>query len=650
MTGLSRRDGQLLLGAAALAAALFLGLRLAGRTFYWGDLLYIHFAWRALPAQYAHAGALPLWNPFDYLGMPLAAQMQCAAWHPLSALFSFFGFASALALYHSVHYALSAALWHLALRRWGFSRCASAAGAAAAAFGGVAVSRLPFLNHLGALAFFPAFLLFAQAPALLGLSLALSFLAGYPTMTAGAALSAFALSGARAWASGGPAALRAHAVRWLAAGALGGALGAVLLLPAVELVRESRRGGGLEAAEALTWSFAPKDLVQLTAPPLIGASDYDPAVWWWKTAYAGLVPGAAALYGATLLGPAAAAGAAAYAALEGLLLLGGTNPVSRALWEHAPPLRYVRYPGNMSYLLLPLLALLCARGLDRRRWAPWALLLAAAELGAYALAAHPTAPAALWTEAGPVVAAARAAAGPHRFLMSPKALHAQSAVGRDADEAALDLKRRLYGLSNAPYRLESVTGFGEPLVPARQYAFLDFIQSRPGAEAAARWMPWADAGVLLTPGLAAAPGLEPRGQALWHLATPTAPVARAWWFPEAAGAALPAGLGEPPDPASARPLSVLRRGPHRFEAAGVSEEPGWLYLAEPLGAGWRAWPAAPAFEAALGAFVKRPVPAGPWRVVLRYDPLSFRLGLSLTLLALAGVALWAVGRLRAEGA
>ncbi|TBR21487.1 hypothetical protein EPO15_10220 [bacterium] len=647
MSGLSRRDFGVLAAGAALAGALFGGLRLAGRTFYWGDLLYIHFAWRALPAQLAQAGALPLWNPYDYLGMPLAAQMQCAAWHPLTAPFHLFGFASALAVYHALSYALTAALWLLALRRGGFSRSAAAAGAVAAALGGVAVSRLPFLNHLGALAFLPAFLLFADAPLPLALSLALSFLAGYPTMTAGGALAAFLLSVRRAE---GFAGLAARAGRWAAAAALAAALAGVLLVPALELARGSKRGAGLSSEEALTWSFTPRDLVQLSAPPLIPPADYDPAVWWWKTAYAGLVPGAAALLGLTAAGPAAAAGALVYGAGTALLLLGGTNPVSRGLWAALPPLRYVRYPGNLSYLLVPLLALLCARGLSGRRWAPWALAAALAELAVYAAGAHPTAPAALWTDAGPVVAAARAAAGPHRVLMSPKALHAQRAVGSDSDQAALDLKRRLYGLSNAPYRVESVTGFGEPLVPARQYAFLDFIQSRSGAAEAARWMPWADAGALLTPGPVSAPGLTPRGAALWDVSTPVAPVARAWWFPPAAGAALPADSAQPPDPAAARPLSVARSGPGRLEAAGAAEEAGWLYLAEPLGPGWRAWPPRPAFEPALGAFVKRPVPAGPWRVVLRYDPLSFRLGLSLTLVTLAALGLWSARGLLAEAA
>lgn len=639
MTGLTRRDGAVLLAACALPAALFFGLRLAGRTFYWGDLLYIHFAWRVMPSQYAQAGTLPLWNPFNYLGMPLAAEMQCAAWSPLTLPFHLAGFADGLPIFHALHFALSGALWFLALRKMGFARSASSAGAAAAALGGVAVARLPFLNHLSALALMPAFFLFSDAPVLLALSMALSFVSGYPTMTAGAAAAAFLLTAS-------PGALKGRAAAWAGAGFLAAALSGVLLLPAAELARGSRRGAGLDAAESLTWSFSPRDLVQLVAPPLVPPGDRDAAVHWWKTSYVGFAPLAAAALGMASLGPAGAAGAAIYGAGTVTLMLGGTNAVSRALWEHLPPLRFIRYPGALCYLLIPLVALLAARGLDRRRWAPWALAAVLAELLVYAWGAQPTAPASMWTDPGPVPAAVRATAGGHRFLMSPRALHAQRASGPDADAAALDLKRRLYGLSNAPYRLESVTGFGEPLVPQRQYAFLDFIQSRSGAAEAARWMPWADAGVLLTPEPVAAAGLEPRGASLWSAATPVVPVARAWWFSEADGAAIPATASEPPDPERATPLSVSRRGPASFEVVGGSEAPGWLYLSEPLGAGWRTWPSQAAFTPALGAFNKSPVPAGPWRVVARYDPFSFRAGLSLTLLAAAAVSLWSLKALR----
>ncbi|MBI3300024.1 MAG: hypothetical protein HYZ75_17805 [Elusimicrobia bacterium] len=639
--GLGRRDAAVLAGAAAFPAAAFAALWAAGRTFFWGDLLYLHFPWRVLTAQEAVAGRLPLWNPFNYLGMPLAAEMQCAAWHPTTLPFHLAGFASGLAAFQAGHVALTAALWFLVLRRWGFGRSASAAGAVTASLGGLAVSRLLFLNHMTALAFMPAFLLFAEAPGLLALSLALSFLGGYPTMTVGAAAAAFVIATARSGDVG--AALR----RWAWAGLLAAGFSAVLLLPALELLRDSKRGGGMAAEETLTWSFAPRDLVQFTSPLLIPKADYDPGVHWTKTSYLGLIPCAAAALGAAGLAPAAAAGAAAYAAGTVLVILGGTNPVSTALWTHLPPLRYVRYPGNMAYLLLPLAALLVAAGLHRKRWAPWAALAVFVELACYAPGAHLTAPRALWTDTGPVVDALRAV-GTERFAISPRALHWQRADARGGpDAAAYDVKRRLYGLSNSPYRLEEVGGFGEPLVPDRQYAFMDHLFSRRSVAEAAALLPWAGAAALVTPEPVTAAGLVPAGTAIWAVHAVQAPALRAAWLSEADGAALPSALGAHlPNSARARPLTLKRRGPGSFSVSGSFERPGWLYLAEPLGPGWRASPAEPGLEPALSAFWKRRVPAGPFTAGFRYEPGSFTLGLALTLASLAAVAVWYHSRLR----
>ncbi|MBI5596120.1 MAG: hypothetical protein HY928_08540 [Elusimicrobia bacterium] len=641
------RDARLAACLAGLCALFFAGLRLAGRTFFWGDLLYIHFAWREVPALFAQAGALPLWNPFNYLGMPLAAEMQCAAWSPLTLPFHLLGFASALAAFQAAHYALTAVFWLLLLRAWGLSRWASAGGAVAAVLCGVSVSRLGFLNHLTALAFLPAFLLFARSPVLLALSLSLSFTGGYPTMTAGAAAAAFVLAGARSWSAEGPRGLGAHARRWAAGGALAAALSAVLLLPALELASDSRRGGGLEAQEMLTWSFAPRDLLQLSSPALLAPGEFDPAGSWWKTCYWGFAPGALAVVGAAGLGPAGAAAAAAYGAAAAAVVLGGTNPASRAVWTAFPPLRFVRYPGNMAYLFIPLMVLLAARGLDRRRWAVWAVCAFAAELGFYAWGALPTGPSALWTHAGPVARTLWERAAGGRVLVSPRALHWQRAsAGSGLDAAAFDLKARLYGLSNAPLGLEEVGGFGEPLVPRRQYEFMDRLFSLQGAAEAARWMPWAGASVLVSREPAAAPGLRSVASALWEVSELEVPAARAYWLEEPLGAALAPGSESLPASPPSRPLSVSRPRATRFSVSGSAAEPGWVYLAEPLGAGWRAQTMGAALEPALGPFWKVRVPAGDWALRFRYDPASFRLGLALTLAALVGLLLRGAARLR----
>src|SRR5579863_7515099 len=113
------RDKDLSALAALLAPAFLLPLSLwlAGRSLFWGDLTYLHHPWRSLAAEMLQAGRLPPWDPYAYLGMPLAAEMQCAVWYPGTLPFHLYSFATGLALYHATHFALAGLFAFLWLRR-----------------------------------------------------------------------------------------------------------------------------------------------------------------------------------------------------------------------------------------------------------------------------------------------------------------------------------------------------------------------------------------------------------------------------------------------------------------------------------------------------------------------------------------------------
>lgn len=622
---------------AAAAAALLAPLAAAGLTTFWGDLTYLHQAWRASPAQLVQAGRLPLWEPSLYLGMPMLASMQGGLLYPPTALFYVFGFATATLLYQFLHLVLAgtlAALWLRSLRlSWG----ACAAGALAFSLGGFMVSRLPFLNHLAAAAWMPALGLFFSRPLLLGGALALMFLAGYPTTLPGACLSAWAL----AWALRGRGAApwpRLAAI-WLGAAALAMALSGAQLVAALELAALSRRSGGMALAEVLQWGFAPRDFLQWTTPLLLPWSRFAPAAEWWKCVYLGAFAFLAAVAGAWALPRRRALALALWLGAVAVLLLGASNPLSRAVWENFTPLRYVRYPGNLAYMAWPALALLVAAGLTRRRAAPlWAAAIAV-ELIVLARLSTPLAPRGLFTEAGPLVRALQARLGETRYLISPRALEA----GRGAD--VHDWKTRLYGLTNAPYRLRAAGNFGEPLVPAASYAVMDAIFSLRSAAEAARAMRWVGASRLLTP-TPVAPGglLRSEGRALWEVsALPGA--ATAWLLSGEEGRTIAPSWEIPPDALARRPLAVAR--PREDHVVVTGEGAGWAYVAEPWYPGWSAAlesgsTARPiAARRALGAFQMYAVPTGRWVLHLRYDPFSFRLGLLLTLAALlAAGAYW----------
>ncbi|NNN06324.1 MAG: hypothetical protein HKL90_10530 [Elusimicrobia bacterium] len=632
----SRADSSAAAAAFLAAATLvfFLPLWLRGLSPYWGDLTYLHQGWRAAPAQLIQAGRAPLWEPSLYLGMPMAASMQGGLLYPPGILFDAFGFATATALFEALHVFLAgwlAALWLRSLRlSWG----ASVGGGLSFALGGLMISRLPWLNHLATLAWAPALLLFFRRPSALAAALALAFLAGYPTFLPGLALVAWALA-ALLRARGAPPVTRWAAV-WAAAMTLAVALSAAQLIPALELAAHSRRAGGVERAEALTWSFVSGDLRQWISPLVVELfGKFRPAVDWWKCVYLGLIASAAAVRGLLILPRGRAAGLVLILAAVVLLILGSSNPFSRALWLGLAPLRFVRYPGNLAYLAsLPLLALVGA-GLSRARRAPALAAALAVELLACGWYVTPAAPRDFFVEAGPLVRLLQAHLGATRYLISPLALETDS--GRDV----VDWKTRLYGVTNAPYRLRAAANFGEPLVPKDSYAFMEALYSLPGAAAAAAWLPWAGASCLLTRDApSSTPLLIPEGRALWFVSRAAQAVSTAYWFDPVTGAALPAILPARP-PVPGRPLKVERPREDRLSVSG--EGGGWVFLSEPRYPGWRAELDGPYGSAgaepvpALGPFQKFRVPAGRWTLRLVYDPRSWRAGVLLSLAALLGL-------------
>lgn len=621
---------------AAAVAALLLPVALAGLTLYWGDLTYIHHAWRAAPAQLVQAGRAPLWEPSLYFGLPMLGSMQGGLLYPATALFYVFGFETAVLLFQAWHLLLGAALALLWLRSLRLSWGAAASGAVLYTLGGWMVSRLPFLNHLAAAAWMPALLLLFSRPLPLALALALMFLAGYPTMVAGACVMAWALAAALR----GPGAPRwpRAALVWAGAGALALALSGAQLLPGVELFLSSKRGAGVPLAESLQWGFSPADLLQWVSPLLLSAP-FRPEVEWWKCVYLGLAAAAAALAGAAALPRRRALGVGLWLAAVVLLTLGGSNALSAALWEKLTPLRFLRYPGNLAYLAWPAAALLAGAGLRGKRAPLWALAIAV-ELVVFARVSTPLTPRGLYTEKGPLVPPLqrRLSADGTRYLLSPRAL--ESGAGADVR----DWKARLYGLTNAPFRLRAAANFGEPLVPGPSYAVMDALLSAPSADAAAAWMPWIGAPVLLTPQPAESPRLRRVGTALWEVSELDGRVSTAYLL-DAEQERLAGPLAFAPPAVPTRPLAVERPREDKLSVAGEGE--GWLYLAEPRYPGWSATLEAdgltrPAFpRPALGAFQLYTVPPGPWRLTLRYDPASFRWGLLLSAAALLALgAYW----------
>jgi len=615
---ITKRDFRCLAWLGALLLIQFAPVLFTGRGYFLRDLTYINHPWRALAAQELAAGRLPLWDPYASLGLPLAANLQSEVFYPFSVPFALFDFPSALKVFHLLHFGLAGLLAYLWLRSWRLGRTGCAAAAAAFMLGGPLLSRLEFLNLLAVIALAPALALFARRPALLALALALGFLAGHPQAFAALAAVCFCLAPGR---------------RWAPAAALGAAACAVLAFPAVEMILQSARAGGLDPAVRLAHSLSLPDLPGLLTAWAVPADPGGARYEWWRAIYIGLAGFAALGFGFRHAGRRARIVGGGLAAAALLVCLGGSTPPSAWLWEHFPPLHFVRYPANFGFLItLPLLPLL-ALGARRR---PVLAFLVGAELLIYGCGISPTEPAAYWADRGPNVLLLDRTLGGHRFFLSPRASAEQRGLGRTLEESYLDIKHRLHGLSFIPYRLAAAGGDGEPLVPAGAQAALDYAQSRPSAEAALAPLAWLDVRTLLRP------GPDPR-VTLWD------PVA----VPGAAGAAfLPAAGGLPgswPGVSPPRhPLESRTPRPDALEVAGAADTDGFVVLSRGDYPGWSYWvdgaPAAPL--RAFGSFPALSVPGGPFSARARYRPASVDAGLALTLAVLIAASIYLYNRAR----
>lgn len=79
---------------------------------------------RVVVDQYA-VGQWPLWNPYNFSGTPLLANLQSAAFYPANILFFVFSFQNAWVLYVLLQPLLVASFTYILARHWNFSKAAA---------------------------------------------------------------------------------------------------------------------------------------------------------------------------------------------------------------------------------------------------------------------------------------------------------------------------------------------------------------------------------------------------------------------------------------------------------------------------------------------------------------------------------------------
>lgn len=238
---------------AALAAWLFADVLFRDHVFAYRDTAYLYQPlYRFVETQWS-TGRLPLWNPLENCGVPLAANPIAAVFYPGKLLFRLpIGFEAAFRAYVVLHVLLAAWMSYLLARRWKCSVHAAALAAIAYAFGGCVLFQYCNVIYLVSAAWLPGALAAADRALVDGCrrgaltcagALALMILGGDP-QTAYHALLLIGLYGFLLWRADrarGVTQAPGRLAGWLMIFVATMVLAAVQILPASELSRRSER-------------------------------------------------------------------------------------------------------------------------------------------------------------------------------------------------------------------------------------------------------------------------------------------------------------------------------------------------------------------------------------------------------------------------
>ncbi len=356
------------------SALIFTGLSLlffwrfvAGEFLCWGDAYIQFWPWRHFTRELMLNGQLPLWNPYNFCGVPFAANPQTGVFYPLNWL--------ALPIPAHAWVSWSAAL-HVWLAGIGMTRflsthhCSAAAqvlGACAFAFSGCLIARLQFTNHMVSFAGLPWLLWRYEATRANPVRRAMDFavitallwLGGHPQVTiiALTTVAAFVIYDR-------PDTRSALAIL---IGLLGGLmLSAIQLLPATELLLNSSRGELTDFQRRL-FALPPWQLIVWLVPDAFG----NPArsMYWGEGNFFEASP-FVGIVTLLLAGLGVSARPKLWPLLVGLVIIGmllamGYYGPLYPLVAKLPMFGMFRAAGRWNLLAVFALATLAAFGLDR---------------------------------------------------------------------------------------------------------------------------------------------------------------------------------------------------------------------------------------------------------------------------------------------
>jgi hypothetical protein len=273
------------------------------------DLVLENYPWKKFILESLRAGELPLWNPYQFAGVPFLAAGQHSALYPFSAIFYVVPLPRAYGIFAWSQFFLSGLLAYLFLRVLGVRRLAGLFGAITYQLSLFMVVSVVFPMIVAGAVWLPLVLtaielVVRQQPALGGRpatlpwlvlgagAIGLQILAGhveitYYTLLVAAAYAAWRLLAEfrLAAATATPAAhipLRldrwrrtgSRAIALLTLAASGVALGAIQLIPLFELVRNNFRSGSASFEQIVNWAYPWRHVLHFLVPNFLGNASH----------------------------------------------------------------------------------------------------------------------------------------------------------------------------------------------------------------------------------------------------------------------------------------------------------------------------------------------------------------------------------------
>jgi hypothetical protein len=352
---------------AALVFVFFLPLLTAPHQIFgnFGDVFSHYYPLKYQIKEQLINGRAPLWNPYIFCGQPLAANPQGSVFYPLSVIFYFFPLVQGFNLFVIAHLLLAGLFFYLLCRTMNFSGSGSAFGALAFAFSSFLIFKIPAGHpmELSGYAWFPVIAAAIEnlrkkeniaGAVFLSLALSFSFLSGhiFPFYLAACYLALRLIFDRFSWWKSSLLAFGSFSV-----------LCAVQLVPTMELSQVTETSVWPQLTRS--YSLPIKNLINLTLPNFFGnvmdgtfAAQQNPSFFFERNAlYFGLLPLVFGLIGIYLFIRNKNLFLPVLFAVSLAISLGTYTPLYKAVSGFMPGMNFLRVPARFFFLSQVALAL-----------------------------------------------------------------------------------------------------------------------------------------------------------------------------------------------------------------------------------------------------------------------------------------------------